>query len=106
MEKYKLQDFTRGWFVGDFSPALKETKDCEVAVKLYKKGDCERAHYHKVAEEITVIIEGRCRFNERVFEKGDIVLLSPGEVVEFEALENSTTVVVKIPSVKGDKYLA
>jgi hypothetical protein len=37
-------------------------------------------------------------------ESGTIVHLQPGESTDFEALEATLTVVVKRPSVKGDKY--
>ena len=39
-----------------------------------------------------------------VLEAGDIVLIEPGEDTDFEALTDVTTVVVKTPSVAGDKY--
>ena len=35
---------------------------------------------------------------------GDIIVLEPGEATDFRALEKTTTVVVKMPSVLGDKY--
>lgn len=96
---------TRGWFVGNFSPTAFSTENAEVAVKSYKAGDKEAAHYHKIATEITVITSGRVRMNKREFAVGDIVVVRPGEVVEFEALENSSNVVVKIPAVLCDKYV-
>lgn len=105
MKTYKLGKFTRGWFIGDFEPSLIRTKGFEIAVKQYKKGESEAAHYHKVADEITVVIYGKCRINNKVFEKGDIIWLATGEVAKFEALEDMADVVVKIPSVKGDKYI-
>lgn len=37
----KLDDMTRGWFVGNFEPSLYITNDVEVAVKQYKAGDFE-----------------------------------------------------------------
>ena len=43
--------------------------------------------------------------NGRVFAAGDIVVLKPGEATDFEALTDTTTTVVKLPSAKGDKYL-
>ena len=38
------------------------------------------------------------------FGAGDIVEIAPGEAASFEALTDVTTVVVKVPSVPGDKY--
>jgi hypothetical protein len=37
---------------------------------------------------------------------GDIIKLSPGEASAFSAITDVTTVVVKLPSVTGDKYAA
>ena len=42
--------------------------------------------------------------NGRTYGAGDIIVLEPGEATDFRALEKTTTVVVKMPSVLGDKY--
>ena len=42
--------------------------------------------------------------NGTPFASGDIIILAPGEATDFRTLEPTTTVVVKMPSVKGDKY--
>ena len=105
METYKLQDMTKGWFVGDFYPAVLKTQECEVSVKRYSKGDYESAHFHKVATEITVIISGKIRMCERDFTENDIIVLQPGEVTDFMALEDSVTTVVKYPGALNDKYI-
>jgi quercetin dioxygenase-like cupin family protein len=36
---------------------------------------------------------------------GDIIVIDPNESTAFEALEDTLTVVVKTPSVAGDKYI-
>lgn len=59
MKTAKLEDMTKGWFIGNFNPSLLKTNDVEVAVKSYKKGDYEGRHYHKIATEFTCIISGR-----------------------------------------------
>lgn len=53
-----LKDMAKGWFVGNFSPTVYSTENAEVAVKTYKAGDKEQAHYHKIATEITVVQSG------------------------------------------------
>lgn len=105
MEVRKLKDMVRGWFVGNFEPSCFSTEAVEVAVKKYKAGDKEAAHYHKIATEITEIISGRVRMNETELVPGDIAVVYPGEIVEFEALEDSSNVVVKVPGALNDKYL-
>ena len=95
----------KGWFVGNFEPSLYKTNAVEVAVKTYKKGDQEAAHYHKIATEITVITQGRVRMNGVEYGAGDIIVMEPNESTDFECLENGTqNVVVKIPGANDDKY--
>ena len=94
----------KGWFVGDFSPTAFATRDCEVAVKSYKVGDYENFHHHKVATEITVVISGQVRMLGKIWDTGDIIVLEPGIVTDFEALTDVTNVVVKVPGAINDKY--
>lgn len=105
MKIKKIDDFIKGWFVGDFERALIRTKDFEVAVKYYKKGDTDEVHYHKVADEITVVVYGKCKINDKEYGPGDVIWLEPNDISRFEALEDSANVVVKKPSVMGDKYI-
>ena len=60
--------------------------------------------YHKVAQEITVIVSGRVEMCNRIFSRGDIILLSPGEGTSFQALTDTVTVAVKTPSIPHDKF--
>ena len=106
MKTQKLDNMKRGWFIGNFTPSLLKTNDCEVAVKSYKKGDYEELHYHKMATEYTVIITGRVRMNGIEYGSGDIIVMEPNESTDFECLEDGTiNVVVKIPGVNNDKYM-
>lgn len=104
MRKAKLENMIKGWFVGNFEPTLIKTQDVEVAVKEYKKGDSEGRHYHKIATEITVISSGRVRMNGVEYCAGDIIIVEPLESTDFEALENTTTTIVKYPGANNDKY--
>lgn len=104
MKKARLEDMVKGWFVGDFEPSLIQTREVEVAVKEYRKGDREGRHHHKVATEITVISSGRVRMNGIEYCKGDIIVIEPLESTDFEALEDTVTTVVKYPGANNDKY--
>lgn len=105
MKKYRLENFTRGWVVGDFEPNIIRSKDFEVMVRYYKKGDKEARHVHKIADEITIIVSGRFLMNGEEVVAGDIVHLFPGDPTDFECLEDGANTVIKMPSVMGDKYL-
>jgi quercetin dioxygenase-like cupin family protein len=100
-----LDDMVKGWFVGNFVPSAFSTDTCEVAVKRYKAGDSEGAHFHKIATEITLVLSGRVQMAGRSWAAGDIVVLNPGEVTSFDAFEDSVTVVVKVPGATDDKYI-
>jgi quercetin dioxygenase-like cupin family protein len=105
MNKVNLKDFIKGWFVGNFSPSLIQTNDVEVAVKKYKAGDYESAHYHKIATEITAIISGEVEMNGIRYNADDIIVIEPNERTDFKCLTDVITVVVKYPGASNDKYI-
>ena len=105
MKHITLDQMTKGWFVGPFLPTAYQTDACEVAVKQYKAGDKEAAHMHRVATEITVVLSGRIRMLNQEWGEGDILVLEPGEITDFEALTDCINVVVKTPGVLNDKFL-
>lgn len=104
MEVFNLKDMKGGWFIGNFIPTVMKTSEFEVAVKEYKAGAIEEAHFHKIATEYTLVVRGTVLFNDFEVTAGEIAVLKPGEINEFKALTDVITVVVKTPSVIGDKY--
>jgi hypothetical protein len=102
----ELSTMIGGWFVGDFSPNCLRTKAAEVACKHYKAGDHESRHVHKIATEHTLVVSGKVKMNGVELNPGQIATLAPGEAADFCALQDSITVIVKTPSVIGDKYAA
>lgn len=106
VRSFRLEDMVGGWFVGAFSPTALRCEAAEFGVKHYRAGDVEAAHYHRLGTEVTLILDGRARMCGREVRSGDILVLEPGIVTGFHAITDVTTVVVKTPSVPGDKYLA
>jgi quercetin dioxygenase-like cupin family protein len=106
MKHFRLDDMTKGWYVGAFAPSAHATNACEVAVKTYRAGEREAAHRHRVATEITLVLSGRVRMAGAEWSAGDIVVLAPGEATDFEALTDAVNVVVKTPGALNDKYPA
>jgi hypothetical protein len=104
MKAVPLAEMFRGWFVGDFEPTLHRTRDVEVAVKTYAAGVSEDRHYHRIATELTVILDGEVEMNGERFGAGQIVVIEPNESTDFHALTDVTTVVVKLPGAPNDKY--
>lgn len=99
-----MKNFTGGWFVGNFIPSVHKTKDFEACYKIHKKGEKWDAHYHKVAIEINYLIRGRMKIQDQILKKGDIFVLNPKEVADPTFFEDCELIVIKIPSIKGDKY--
>jgi quercetin dioxygenase-like cupin family protein len=112
MEIYKLNDFKRGWVIGNFEPSLFKG-NFEVGIHSYPSGTEHMPHYHKESSEINVVTSGSCifkLFNANVathvlLTKGDIVVVNPNEVVGFYADTDCELTVIKTQSVKDDKYL-
>ncbi len=105
MKTARLSEMKRGWFIGDFEPSLDRTCAVEVAVKSYKAGEHEEKHFHKIATEYTVIINGEVEMFGKRFAAGDIVVCEPGDATDFTAISDATNVVVKLPGASHDKYI-
>lgn len=106
MKNFRIENMIGGWFIGAFEPNAFSSNSCEVAVKKYTEGDKEDMHYHKVATEITYILEGEVIMCERVWKAGDIIVLQPGEETAFMALTDAINVVVKVPGALNDKFFS
>jgi len=106
MELYNIEEFKRGWIVGDFVPSLIKTKDFEVAVQYWKAEQGEPKHVHRMADEITVIASGSARMNGVTYKTGDVLLIKAGKATDFYPLVDTVTCVIKVPSVIGDKHPA
>jgi quercetin dioxygenase-like cupin family protein len=104
MKKVSLEDMKLGWIVGAFTPTAYHTENCEVAIKHYKIGDYDKKHYHKIATEITTIVSGEVKMNDIIYTTGDVLVIDINEATDFLALKPTTTVVVKVPGAKNDKY--
>jgi hypothetical protein len=104
IELYNLNDMTSGWFIGNFEPTICKTNTVEVAIKRYSKSQFENEHFHKIATEYTVIIEGIAEINEKKYYKDDIIVIKPNISVKFKAITDLVTLVVKLPGANDDKY--
>lgn len=101
----KVDEFHRGWLIGDFLPSLVRVKDFEICVISHQKGEDTQPHYHTDSEEINVVISGRLRVGNAVLEKGDIFIYEKYEVSDVEFMEDSELVVIRMPSSPSDKVV-
>ena len=100
-----VNEYTKGWLVGNFEPSLINSKDIEVGLKYYKKGDKESSHVHKIITEYTIVVSGKIKMNDEVYIEKDIVTILPNVPTNFESLEDSITLVIKTPSIPSDKHM-
>ena len=94
-----------GWFIGNFDPSALRTPDFEVGYKFHPKGEKWDKHYHKKGVEITYLIRGKMQIQNRILTSGDIFTIFPNEIADPVFLEDCEVVIVKSPSVVGDKYI-
>jgi hypothetical protein len=99
-----INEFNHGWFIGNFPTAILQTDQFEVALISCEVG-IHPTHYHLLATEYNVLIEGKLRIGDRILTAGDVYVIDKCEVTEQEFLEPSKVLCVKTPSVIGDKYL-
>jgi len=100
-----LENFFKGWIVGNFEPSLFKNREVEIGIKKYKAGDIEEEHYHKISTEYTIILSGQVKMLGKIFNQNDIVTILPGQKNKFECIEECTILVIKTPSCIGDKYI-
>jgi hypothetical protein len=104
MKTYKIDDFKGGWFIGNFEPTLLKTKDFEICYKRHTKDEVWPSHYHAVATEYNCLVSGSMSVNGQLLQPGDIFVIEPNEIAVPRFLENCDIIVVKTPSIVGDKY--
>jgi hypothetical protein len=105
MNSYRLENYHKGWFLGNFQPTIFANGDFEVAVKVFQKGDQEPSHKQLISTEVTVVIEGDIQLGSSFFSAGDIIEIPPGEFASFTSLTNSILVCIKYPSIPDDKVI-
>jgi len=100
-----INRFKNGWLIGFFSPTLFFSPQVEVAIHDYKKGYKGEAHCHRLATEYNIIISGKVIASKLELEAGQIFIYQPDEISDVVFLEDTKLLIIKTPSVPGDKYL-
>lgn len=99
-----IKDYVRGWFIGNFNPSVLKTDQFEVGLLTHKKGEHWAEHYHKIATEYNVLVEGSMSVNGIHIRKGDVFVIQPNESSCPVFHEDCIVLCVKNPSIIGDKY--
>lgn len=104
MKILKLDQMTRGWFVGAFEPTAWHTKDFEVGYRVHPKGS-EENHYHTVVTEINLMVSGSMTLQGKLLQPGDIFIIEPWEITNAHFIEDSGIICVKVPSCNDKRLL-
>lgn len=99
-----LKDYHRGWFIGNFEPSVLKTSDFEIGILTHKKDEFWPKHVHKISTEINLLISGLISINGTIISPGQIFVIDKNEPSKAVFLEDCKVLVIKIPSVPGDKY--
>lgn len=100
----KLEDYINGWIVGDFTPTMFKNPHVEVGIHHIPAGANTVKHFHKVAQEINVVVSGKVEINGHAFGPNDIFAIEQHEISSSIIYEDTVLVVIKYPSTPGDKY--
>lgn len=102
---------THGWWVGHFAPkhATRHSKDIETKWAIHQKGaKNEGWATNNVATTMAVLISGKQRIEFKgshvtLENQGDYVIWGPGVPHSWTALEASTLMCIRWPSLAGDQ---
>lgn len=101
----KLTNYTRGWFIGHFEPSILKSEAFEVAVLTHKKDEFHAPHYHAIAIEYNVVVEGTIKVNGQILSIHDIFVFEQNEIATVEFLTDCRILCIKVPSIPNDKYI-
>jgi dTDP-glucose pyrophosphorylase len=102
---YNLNEFIRGWFIGDFDKCIKRVKEYEIGLLKHARDEKWRFHYHKVSTEFNFLLTGKMLLNGVLMEENTLFILKPNQIACPIFLTDCEILCIKIPSVPGDKYL-
>ena len=59
----QLDQMTRGWVIGNFTPSILKTSQFEVGYLSHKKDEIWPAHVHNEADEYNILVKGTMKLN-------------------------------------------
>lgn len=101
----RIENYKDGWFIGAFHPTILQTNDFEVCLKKHTKLERYEKHYHKETTEINLLVRGEMTIQNKLLKAGDIFIIYPYEVSDPVFHTDCEVLVVRLPSIPGDKYI-
>lgn len=105
MKVFRQKKWLKGWIIGSFRPTMYDTKEFEVCYRVHPAREIIDRHYHKIATEYNYLIKGKMKILGKTIYGGDSFIINPFEIADPIFIETCEIIVVKVPSVKGDKYI-
>ena len=105
MKVFDINDMKGGWFIGNFEPSVLKTTTFEVGILKHTKGEEWPKHKHEHLEEYNYLVSGKMFINNTEINSGDVFVFQRGEIADPVFLEDCLVVVIKVPSVPGDKVI-
>jgi hypothetical protein len=98
MKYDNIDNFTKGWFIGNFDPAILKTEAFEVGFQQHNANDVVEKHYQKQSTEYNLVVSGKLIVNGKHLTQGDIFVYEPNEICDVTFKTDCVIVVVKTPS--------
>jgi len=100
-----INNYTRGWLIGNFEPSIKKETEYEIGLLTHKKDEKWGFHYHRESVEINILIKGKMIINNIELNTGDIFIFDKNIIACPIFLEDCKLICIKIPSVPSDKFI-
>jgi dTDP-glucose pyrophosphorylase/mannose-6-phosphate isomerase-like protein (cupin superfamily) len=100
-----INEYVRGWLIGDFEPCIKKTTNYEIGVLRHKQGEKWDFHYHKDVREINILLSGEMVINNVSVKKDTIFIFEKGMISCPLFFTDCVVLCIKVPSVPGDKLI-
>lgn len=100
-----LNDYKRGWILGNFTPSIEVNEDIEIGYLCHLKNSNWDFHYHKQSIEINFLVQGKMKINDIDYNEQDIFIIDQNVVSCPVFTEDCYIICIKIPSKPNDKYI-
>jgi len=104
-QRYNINNYTRGWIIGDFEPCIKRTCDYEIGILSHKKDEKWGFHYHDETREINILLSGIMVINNISIKKDTIFIFEKGMISCPIFLTDCIVLCIKVPSRPNDKII-
>jgi dTDP-glucose pyrophosphorylase len=100
-----IDNYVRGWLIGDFTPSILRTSEYEVGFSRHKGGEHWGFHYHHELDEYNILISGKMMINNQIIHAGEYFMIPKDVIACPKFLEDCTILCLKSPSKPKDKII-